>query len=82
MIGITRRITRRSDARIRSGGKDRHIILELSPGGDGTPGAGFLGFRLERTRKVYYLPVAFCYLEAMKAEVAARQAERKKKRAV
>lgn len=70
MTGIVRRTSRRTQASVHSAGRERAIIIELSPGGDGSPGPTFVGFRLERTRQIYYLPVAFCYQEAMKRKHA------------
>ena len=70
MTGIKRKIARRTSARIYSLGRDRNIIVELSPGGDGSPGPEFIGLRLEQTRQTYYLPVAFCFREALKGAAA------------
>ncbi len=80
MIGITRKIQRRTNAAIHSAGRRRSVILEISPGGDGTPGPGFVGFRLERQRTIYWLPADWCWREAVKGFLASRRAERKRLR--
>lgn len=71
MIAITRPLKRESAAAVHSGGRARMIIIELRPPGD------LVGFRLERTRTTYSLPVAWCYREAVRAEMARQKAERK-----
>lgn len=80
MTPINRRLRRQTASVIHSAGRRRYVVLELSPGGDGTPGPGFVGFRLMGTRTIYYLPVDWCFREALKAELARRRAERKAKR--
>jgi hypothetical protein len=42
--------------------RGRRIVVSLEPG-------DLLGFRLERTRRTEYLPVAACYDAAVKARV-------------
>jgi len=80
MIGVTRRLQRLTPASIHSGGRRRAIIVEMSPGMEGKPGPGFIGFRLHGTRTTYYLPVDWCFREACKAELQRARAERRAKR--
>ncbi len=58
-----------------SGGRHRPVIIELAPPGD------LVGFRLKGMRTTYWLPVSWCYLEALKVRMAAIRAERKAARA-
>jgi hypothetical protein len=81
MTPITRRLQRLTPAVIHSAGRGRPVIVEMSPGGDGRPGPAFLGFRLLGTRSTYYLPVEWCWREAMKMEVNRRKTERRKAKA-
>lgn len=78
MIDINRPLKRRTAGRIHSQGRLRSVVLEISPGGDGSPGPGFVGFRLMGTRTTYYLPVDWAFREACKAEMARRRAEKKR----
>lgn len=80
MTGINRKLRRETTASIHSQGRRRAVIVSMSPGGDGTPGPSFLGFRLHGTRTTYYLPVDYCWREAARAELARRRLERRKKR--
>jgi hypothetical protein len=69
---INRKLARESSSGIYSGGQHRAVIIELTPPGD------VIGFRLKGTRRSYCLPVAHCFREAMRNELARLQAERKK----
>ena len=80
MTSITRRLRRQTAAIVHSAGRRRYVVIQMSPGGDGTPGPAFVGFRLMGTRTVYYLPVDWCFREACKAEMLRRRAERKQRR--
>ncbi len=75
MTPITRRLTRITPAAIFSQGRKRPIAVELAPDRQ-----GLIGFRLKGMRTTYYLPVDWCFREALKAELARRRAERKKAR--
>lgn len=75
MTGFTRKLARQSAASIHSAGRKRSVIVELNPA---TP--TLLGFRLMKCRRVYYLPIDYCFREAVRAEVARERAERKKAR--
>lgn len=72
MIGVHRAIARISPAAIHSAGKARAVIIELEPPGN------VIGFRLKGTRRTYKLPVDFCFREAVRAELAALKAAKKK----
>lgn len=76
MIDINRPLKRRTAGRIHSQGRLRSVVLEISPGGDGTPGPGFVGFRLMGMRTTYYLPTDWLFREAVRAELARRRKEK------
>lgn len=71
MTGFTKHLQRQSRAAIHSGGRSRPIVVELMPPGE------VIGFRLKGTRQTYYLPIATCYRDALRAELARQKAERK-----
>lgn len=75
MTPCTRRLSRESAAAIHSQGRTREVIVELRPPLD------VIGFRLKGTRTTWFLPVAYCYREAIRNELARRKAEKRKARA-
>ena len=75
MTGFTRRISRLSVAAIHSAGRSRPIVVEFMPPGN------VLGFRLQGCKRTYYLPIAHCFREAIRAETARAKAERRKEKA-
>ena len=75
MTPCTRKLARESCASIHSQGRSRPVLIVIGPPGD------VIGFRLKGCRQTYYLPVAHCFREALKNELARRRAERKKERA-
>jgi len=75
MTGFTR-LRRESGAYVHSAGRQRAVVLELD-----ASRPSLLGFRLKRTKAVYYLPVDWCYREAVRNELARRKAERARLRA-
>lgn len=79
---VNRRLCRATSAVIFSKGKTRKIVLEINPdaNGEGYPNSTFIGLRLAGTRQTYYLPVDWCYREAVKAEIARVKAEKRKAR--
>lgn len=77
---INRRITRQTPAVMHSRGRRRNVLVTLSPGGDGSPGPSFVGFRLHGMRSTYWLPVGWCFTEALKADRARVKRERKEAR--
>lgn len=80
---VNRRLVRQTDAAVYSQGRSRPVIIEIHPTANGTgkPGAQYIGLRLARTRKTYYLPVDWIFREAVRADLARVRAERKKARA-
>lgn len=80
MIRVNRRLMRQTPGVIFSKGRKRNVVIEINPGGDGKPGPDFLGFRLMGTRTTYYLPVDWCFREAVKAEMARRRREKREQR--
>lgn len=74
MISVNRKLSRRSSATVYSQGRRREIVVELAP-----PGV-LIGFRLAKRRTTYYLPIGFCFREAVRLELARQKAERKKQR--
>lgn len=72
MIGITRSLKRLTTASIHSCGKRRAVVVSLAPAT-----ASLVGFRLAGTRTTYYLPVDWCFREAVRADLARKRAERK-----
>lgn len=79
---VNRKLARLTSAALFSKGRNRGIVLEIHPdaNGNGKPGAGFIGLRLSGTRKTYYLPVDWCFREAVRADLARTRAERKQVR--
>lgn len=75
MIGVTRPLARISTAAVHSAGRTRAIVVELMPPGE------VVGFRLKGTRRTYWLPISWCYREALKAEVVRQRAEWRKGKA-
>lgn len=75
MTPCTRKLARESAAAIHSQGRTREVIVELRPPLD------VIGFRLKGCRQTYFLPVAHCFREALKNELARRRAEKRKARA-
>ena len=70
MTPINRPLSRQTQAARFSNGKQRPIILELSPPGDK------IGFRLKGTRTTYYLAISTAFGLAAQAWVNARKAAR------
>ena len=79
---INRRLVRLTAAKLHSAGKTRGVVVEFNPdaNGRGKPGSGFIGLRLSGTRTTYYLPVDWCFREAVRNELARTRAERKRQR--
>ena len=79
MISVKRTRYCRSESTVRSKGGRYPIVLGIRPG------AMVLSFRLLKHRKEYALPVHWCYVQAVLAEVEAererKKAERKARRA-
>lgn len=73
MTPLRKRVVRRSEAVIRSGGKPRRIVVTLYP-------HGLIGLRLERTRREEVVPLETAYTSAVLLRVAIERAERKAKR--
>ena len=74
MTPVTRPLARESAAAMHSAGRARAIVIELTPPGE------LIGFRLKGTRRTYNLPVAWCYREALRNEVARQKRERAEER--
>lgn len=68
MTPLTKPITRRTVVARDAG---RRVVVILEPG-------DLIGFRLERQRKVFRLPLIACYHMAVKAETLAKRKARKK----
>ncbi len=82
-VTVNRSLRRLSAASMYSGGRRRGIVIEIHPdaNGLGKPGSGFIGLRLSGIRRCYYLPVDWCFREAVRADLARTRAERKRLRA-
>jgi hypothetical protein len=72
---ITRRIQRRSGARVFSAGRPRAVIVVLAPH---TP--ALIGVRLEGTRRLYHITADGAYRAAVRAAVEAEKRERAEQR--
>ncbi len=70
MTSVTKTIKRLSTATVRSGGKMREIVIELTP-----PGAE-ITFRLKGTRQSYSLPVGFCFTKAVEVHIREEKARK------
>ena len=68
MTGLHRLYRRESSASVFSRGRYRPVVVVLEP-----PGV-LLGLRLKGERKTYYLPLAWCFCEAVRRTVAAERA--------
>lgn len=75
MIEITRPVKRISAATVRHLGTMRPVVIELDP-----TRPNLIGFRLKGTRKVWYLPVDYCFRESIRNELARIKAERARAR--
>lgn len=73
MTDLHKRVARRSHEVKRDRSKLRRIVVSLHP-------AGFIGLRLERTRREEILPIGAAYDVAVKMRVGAERAEREAKR--
>jgi hypothetical protein len=74
MIEVRRPVRRVSGAKVYDRSKPRPVVVELSP-----PGV-VIGFRLKGNRRAYYLPIDWCFREAVRVELARAKAERAKAR--
>lgn len=72
MTPINRPLKRESAALVHSQGRRRKVVVELMPPGQ------LVGFRLHGTRRTYWLPIEWCWREAVRSELARQKAERKK----
>jgi hypothetical protein len=61
MAPVTRKLKRESRSTIFSNGRRRPVVLILEPPGD------VLGLRLKGERTTYYLPLDWCYRQAVMA---------------
>lgn len=75
MTNVTRKLQRRTSAARYSRGKMRRVIVILESPGD------TIGFRLERERRVYRLPVGDLYCFAVRAHAQAEKDRKKSERA-
>lgn len=73
MTDLTKPVRRRSNELKRDCGKLRRIVIAIYP-------AGFIGLRLEKTRREEVLPLSAAYDVAVKMRVAAERAERAARR--
>ncbi len=75
MTKLTRVVERETLGTIYSQGKEREVIVSLSP-------PNVIGFRLKGTHQVYYLTSDGCFMAALKADIAVNNeiAKRKKYR--
>lgn len=73
MTDLTKPVRRRTQELRRDRGKFRRIVVTIYP-------AGYLGLRLEKTRREEILPFAAAYDVAIKMRVAHERAERAKAR--
>lgn len=69
MTPLSKRITRRTIGQHRG----RRVIVTLEPG-------DVIGFRAERTRRTFYTSLAACFDLALRQQVAADRAARKRKK--
>jgi hypothetical protein len=67
---LAKPVSRRSTG---AGVNRRQYVVTLAPG-------DIIGFRDVRSRTTYWLPLAACYAQAVRAEVARRRAEKAAKR--
>jgi len=74
MTGLHRLYRRESSASVFSRGRYRPVVVILEP-----PGT-LLGLRLKGERKTYYLPLAWCFCEAVRRTVAAEKSAKRKTR--
>lgn len=73
MTDLRKPVKRRSSELKRDRGRMRRIVVTLYP-------AGYIGLRLERTRREETLPLQAAYDVAVKMRVAFERAERARKR--
>lgn len=73
MQKATREIERETDALVFDQGKNRPVVLTIKPG-------RLLGVRLKGTRRNYDLPADSIYSMAVKAEIEAKKAEKRKRK--
>lgn len=71
MTPINRKLKRETSAQRFSGGKQKSIVIELSP-----PGT-VIGFRLKGERTLFTLAISTAFGMAVQSTVAARKAARK-----
>ena len=74
MTTLRRHLRRVSSASVFSRGRYRPVVVILEP-----PGT-LLGLRLKGERKTYYLPLAWCFCEAVRRTVAAEKSAKRKTR--
>ena len=72
MTPLHKTVARKSNG---NGPNRRQFVITIEPG-------DVIGFRDERRRKTYYVPLAACYEMAIKAEVAAARAAKRKARSM
>jgi hypothetical protein len=65
MTPITRKLKREGRSTIFSNGRRRPVVVILEPPGD------VLGLRLKGERTTYYLPLDWCYRQAVVATIRA-----------
>lgn len=70
MTDLSKPVRRRSADYKRDGGKLRRVVVTLYP-------AGYIGLRLERTRREETLPITAAFDAAVKMRVAYERAQRK-----
>ncbi len=73
MTPLSKRVTRKSSALVRDGGRSRQLVVTMYPG-------DLLGLRPERTRREELIPLTAIYSLAVKMRVAQQRADRKAKR--
>lgn len=75
MTRFTRPLKRLSEATRYQRGRAVNVVVEIPAGGR------VIGFRLAKTRRVYYLPTAALLCEAIRVHQASEKARKKAERA-
>lgn len=70
MTPLNKSITRRSEATIRDGGRNRRIVITLYP-------SNVIGLRPEKTRREEVIPVEAVWSIAVKMRIAKERADNK-----
>lgn len=70
---LTKTVTRRSESVVRDGTKRRRLVVSIHPG-------GFIGMRLEKTRREETIDFESVWSMAVKMRVAHEKAQRKASR--